>query len=135
MDETQDSNEKQQEILFKLSMFEQQIQQLQQQIGAVEQGMVELKTLNSGLNNLKGKEGEEIFAPIGKGIFAKAKLLSEELIMDVGSKNFIKKSIPETQKVIEEQLKKLEEVKEELNKNMDDTNEEARKLIGNVQEK
>ena len=127
------NQQEQQELLFKLSMFEQHIQQLQQQLEAINQGIIELDSLKNGLDNLIDSEGKEIFAQIGKGIFTKAKLISEDLIMDVGGKNFVKKSVSQTQNVIKEQIKKLEEVKIELNKNMDDTNEEARKFIEGAQ--
>lgn len=126
------NQQEQQEIMFKLSMFEQQIQQLQQQLQAVEQGIVELNSLYSGLDELVGKEGKEIFASIGKGIFAKAKLISEDLIVDIGSKNFVKKTIPETQKLVKDQIEKLEEVKRELNENRDSTSDELRELIKSV---
>jgi prefoldin subunit 5 len=63
----------QQELMFKLSMFEQQIQQLQQQLQAVEQGIVDMNSLSMGLEELKGSKGKEILAPIGRGIFAKAR--------------------------------------------------------------
>ena len=129
------NQEEQQEIMFKLSMFEQQIQQLQQQLQAVEKGIVELNSLNLGLDELVGKEGKEIFASIGKGIFAKAKLISEDLIVDVGDKNLVKKTIPETQKLVKNQIEKLEEVKKELNKNLDVTSEELRGLIKSADEK
>jgi|TARA_Y100000310_G_scaffold167546_2_gene167376 prefoldin alpha subunit len=122
-------NKEQQEFLFKLSMFEQQIQQLQQQLEAVGQGIIELNFLSSGLNELIGSEGKEILAPIGKGIFVKTKLLSENLIMDVGGRNFVKKNIQETQETITEQIKKLEEVKEELDKNLKLVNEEIKKVV------
>ncbi len=124
--------QEQQEIMFKLSMFEQQIQQLQQQLQAVEKGVAELDSLNLGLDELVGKEGKEIFASIGKGIFAKAKLLSEDLIVDIGNKNFVKKTIPETQKLVKDQIEKLEEVKKELDKNLEATSEELRGLIKSV---
>ncbi len=127
--------QEQQEIMFKLSMFEQQIQQLQQQLQAVEKGVAELDSLNLGLDELVGKEGKEIFASIGKGIFAKAKLLSEDLIVDIGNKNFVKKTIPETQKLVKDQIEKLEEVKKELDKNLEATSEELRGLIKSVDEK
>tara|TARA_Y100000296_G_scaffold33215_1_gene38443 strand:- start:2050 stop:2460 length:411 start_codon:yes stop_codon:yes gene_type:complete len=126
------NQQKQQEIMFKLSMFEQQIQQLQQQLQAVEKGIVELNSLNLGLDELVGKEGKEIFASIGKGIFAKAKLISEDLIVDVGDKNLVKKTIPETQNLIKDQIGKLEEVKVELNKNLDATSSELKGLIKSV---
>ncbi|MEJ2267588.1 MAG: hypothetical protein P8X70_00745, partial [Nanoarchaeota archaeon] len=74
----------QQELMFKFRMFEQQIKQLQQQIQAVEQGVGELSSLDIGLDELKGSEGKEIMAPIGRGIYIKAKLLSEELTVDIG---------------------------------------------------
>jgi len=132
----QDKNQQnQQELLFKLSMFEQQIQQIQQQLNAIEQGIVELSSLNLGLGEIIGSEGKEIFAPVGKGIFAKTKLLSEDLIMDVGGKNFVKKSIPETQKIVKEQIKRLDEVKKELNENLEVTSEELNRLIKSVDKK
>lgn len=126
------NQQKQQELMFKLNVFEQHIQQLQQQLEAVEQGMAELSSLSSGLDELIDSEGKEIFAPVGKGIFAKTKLLSENLIMDVGGKNFVKKSIPETQKIIKGQVSKLEEVKKELNKNLEEVNKEVEKIIENA---
>ena len=126
------NQQEQQEIMFKLSMFEQQIQQLQQQLQAVEKGIIDLSSLNLGLDEVVGKEGKEIFASIGKGIFAKAKLISEDLIVDIGSKNFVKKTIPETQELVKNQIENLEEVKKELNNNLEATSNELRGLIQGV---
>jgi prefoldin alpha subunit len=118
-----------QELMFKLSMFEQQIRQLQQQLEAIEQGIVEMNNLDKGLDGLVGKKGKEIFAPIGRGIFARAKLESEDLNVDVGGGNFVKKSIPETKKIIEEQIKKLENVKKELEEALEKLGKELQKLM------
>jgi len=125
----------QQELMFKLSMFEQHIQQLQQQLQAVEQGIIEISSLNLGLDELVGGEGKEIIAPIGRGIFAKAKLLSEELIVDVGGKNFVKKSIPETKEIIDKQIKKLEDIHKELNNNLEEVSEELMRVMEEGREK
>ena len=119
----------QQELMFKLSMFEQQIRHLQQQIQAVEQGIIEMNSLSLGLEELKGGKGKEIMAPIGRGIFAKTKLLSEELTVDVGGGNFVKKSIADTKKIIDEQVKKLESVKKELEKNLEMVGQELEKTM------
>lgn len=119
----------QQELMFKLSMFEQQIRQLQQQIQAVEQGIVEINNLSIGLEELKGSEGKEIFAPIGRGIYAKAKLLSEELTVDIGGGNFVKKSIDDTKNIISEQIKKLQDVKKDLNDNLEKVSQEIEKVM------
>ena len=40
----------QQELMMKLSMFEQQIQQLNQQLQALEEGIVEMNSLNFALD-------------------------------------------------------------------------------------
>jgi len=119
----------QQELIFQLSMFEQQIQQLQQQLQAVEQGLVELRSLNFGLDDVKKSENKEIFAQIGRGIFIKAKVLSENLIVNVGGKNFVQKSIPQTKELIEEQIKKLEEIKKELSNNLEEISMELDKTM------
>jgi len=115
-------DKQQQELMFKLSMFEQQIQHINQQLQAVEKAITDMTSLNLGLGELQGKEGEEILAQIGRGIFVKAKLISEDLTVDVGGKNFVKKTIPETQEIINKQIKKLEEAKEELSKAMEEIN-------------
>lgn len=121
--------ENQEEIMAKLGMFEQQIRQLQQQSQAVDQAISDLTNLEYGLESLVGSKDKEILASIGKGIFAKAKLVSEELMVDIGEGNFVKKSISDTKKIIEEQLVKLEEVKKELDKNLEKINEEMTSIF------
>lgn len=114
----------QQELFFKLSMFEQQIQNIQQQLQAVEKAILNMNTLILDLEELKGSEGKEILSSIGRGIFAKTKLISEELIVDIGGKHLIKRNIPETQEIIKEQIKKLEEARHDLNNALKGLNEQ-----------
>jgi len=136
----------QQEMMFKLQMFEQQMQQIQQQMQAVERAIVEMNSLNFGLGDLIGKgpskmgddlekssEGKEILAPIGRGIFTKAKLISEELIVDIGGKNFVTKSIPQTKELIQGQIKKLNEVQRELGENLEQIGGEFNNMIMEAQ--
>lgn len=117
------------ELVRRFQVFEQQIMQVQEQLQLVEGGIIELKNINSGLSELIGKVGEEIRAQVGRGIFVKAKLLSEELLVDVGEKKFVNKTIPETKKILEEQIIKLNEVKEELENQMEDINQELTKVM------
>ena len=124
------SNQEQQELMFKLAMYEQQIMQLQQQIQAVEQAIVDLNSLNLGIGDLEGKKGKKIFAPIGKGIFAKAELISENLLVDIGGKNLVKKSIPETKKLLERQIGKLKNAQKELNQCLEDVGREVEMIVG-----
>jgi len=126
-------NQNQQELIFKLSMFEQQMQQLQQQLQAVEQSLAEISSLNRGIDSLKESEGKEIFAPLGRGIFINAKILSENLTVDIGEKNFVKKSIPETKKLIEGQIKKLEDIRKNLVNSMNRLGEEMQQIVMEAQ--
>ena len=52
----------QQELMFKFQMFEQQIKQVQQQLQAVEQGIVEMSSLSLGLDELVGAAASASFA-------------------------------------------------------------------------
>ena len=124
----------QQELIMKLGMFEQQMRQIQEQLQLVEQNTIELSSLSLGLDELKGKKDEEILAQVGRGIFVKAKLLSEDLIVDVGSKNFVNKNISDTKKLIENQLGRLNEIKESLSNSLEEINSEVTKIILNAQE-
>ena len=121
------------ELMQKFGIYEQQISQLQQQLEAVEQAIVDMNSLFLGLDELIGAKEKEILAPIGRGIFVKTKLISEDLIVDVGGKNFVKKNISETKELISNQIKKLEEVKEEINKNLEEINEEITEVFTKAQ--
>ncbi|HPD81845.1 MAG TPA: prefoldin subunit alpha [Candidatus Pacearchaeota archaeon] len=118
-----------QELMYKFQMFEQQIRSLQQQLQAVEEAILDISKLNLEMDDLIGKKDSEIFAPIGRGIYAKAKLMSEELLVDIGNKNFVKKTIPETKEIIQNQIKKLEALKEELNLGLENINQELTKTF------
>lgn len=127
--ENNDEQAEQQEIAIKFQMFEQQIRMIQEQLQAVEQAILELGSLNLSLDELIGKKDSEILAPVGRGIYASAKLLSEEFLVDIGNKNFVKKSIPETKKILQEQIKKLEKVREELNGELNKINTELTEVF------
>ena len=128
-------DKEQQELMFKFQMFEQQIQGIQQQLQAVENAIVELTSLSLGTEELKGKTGKEILAPMGKGVFVKTKLLSEDLVVDVGGGNFVKKDIDSTKNLIGGQVKKLEGAREELNKAMEEINSQLTQTMINSQKK
>ena len=126
-------DQKQQELMYKLSMFEQQMQLIQQQIEAIEQAVNETSLLNSGLESLKNPKDKEIFASVGKGIYVKGKLLDEKLLVDVGGKRFVKKTVDETQETIKDQIKKLREVKKELENNLEKINGELERIFSEYQ--
>jgi len=119
----------QQELMFKLSMLKQQSQQLQEQIYSIEKASIEINNLKVDLENLIGSKDKEVLASIGKGIFIKAKLDSEDLLVDIGNKNLVKKSIPDTQKIIGQQISNLKEISKDLEENLIKIHEEINGLI------
>ena len=121
------------ELAYKLNFLEQKIHQFQQQMRNIEEGISETELLKKGFDELKGSEGKEIFSPIGKGIFIKSKILSEELIVDIGGKNFVKKTISETKKILDEEIKRLKDIKDELESYLKKAYEEVQEIIREVQ--
>jgi prefoldin alpha subunit len=124
-----------QELMFKFNLFEQQIRAIQEQLQVLEQTIVETSSLKISLEELKGSKEKEIFASIGKGIFIKAKISADDLIVDVGGKNFVKKTVSETQRIIEVQIDKLEEIRTELEKKLEEINEEITNTFMEAQER
>ncbi len=110
------------ELTEKFRVYETQIMQINEQLGAVESATLDLQKISLGLEEIK--EGEEILSPMGKGIFVKSKVLSEELTVDIGGGNFVKKTIPETRELISEQVKKLNSMKMELENELQRIDEE-----------
>jgi len=122
-------NKNEQKIALKFQIFEQQIRAIQEQLQAIEQVIIELGSLNLDLDELINKKDSEILAPVGRGIYANAKLLSEDLLVDIGNKNFVKKTIPETKNILQKQIKKLEDIREKLNEELDKINNELTKVF------
>ncbi len=126
-------NQSQQELFLRLSVLEQQMQYLQQQLDAVEKGINQLQDLDLDLNEIQGATGKEILAQIGTGIYVPAKLLSETLTVNIGENNFVKKSVSDTKKIIQTQIKKLQETQEELERHLDSINHELLEFIQKYQ--
>ena len=124
---------KEQELNVKFQILEQQIMAIQRQLQAVEQTLLDMASLKLGLDEIK--KDKEILSQVGAGIFAKSKLISEELVVAIGEKNYIKKSIPETKKLIQEQIVKLEIAKESLEGELEKINEEVTRAMGEYQGK
>ena len=82
-----------------------------------------------GLDEFREGEGKEVLSQIGKNIFAKTKLISDELIVNIGDGNLVKKSIEDTKKLIGEQTKKLERIRDELNSALEEINKEMSRMM------
>jgi prefoldin alpha subunit len=122
------------EVAYKMNFYEQQMQNLQQQLQAVDEGIVELANLSLNLDELKDSKEKEVLASVGRGIFIRAKIKSEDLLVDVGSKNFVKKDIEGTKMLIQDQIDKLEEVKKEIYNSLEELNNQISEIIQNAED-
>ncbi len=118
-----------QEQLIQLQIIEQESNQLEQQLQLIEQHLVEIQQLKTGLDELEKTSEKQILANIGKGIYVPAEIKNKDLIVEVGNKNFVKKSIPETKKIIEEQIKKLNSAKQQIIGKVNELQEQMNELI------
>ena len=114
----------QQELEHKFRAYEQQIMQVQQQLQAIEKAILDITSISTGLGEFKGQKDLEIMTPVGRGIYAKTKLISEELLVDVGEGNFVSKSIDETKEIIAKQSEKLKEMQITLEGELERINNE-----------
>jgi prefoldin alpha subunit len=127
-----------QEQIIKIQLIEQESNQLNQQLELIEQNITEFIEINKSLEEIENSNKKEILANLGKRIYISVEIKSKKLIMEVGNKIFVKKSIPETMELINEQVKKLisgkdnimfqlESLQEKVNQLMEEFEEERKK--------
>lgn len=96
---------------LELQFLENQIKQIQQQLMNIENQISELKRVDDDLSEFdKVKENSEMFFSLGPGIFAEGVVKNKELLINVGANVSVKKTIPETKKLITEQVMELEDL-------------------------
>lgn len=107
---------------MELQFLDKQLKQLQQHLQLFEQQMDELEILKESLHDLPNiKPGTETLVPISAGIYLKAKIENvNNLIVNVGSKIGVEKSVKDSEAMIDEQLAELRDhqLKLTLNLNM-----------------
>lgn len=113
---------KEEELSMKFQQFERQLSQLQEQLHVVEEGIADLHTLHTGLDDLREANQREVLAPLGRGIFAPARVTDTTLYVDIGSRLFIRATPETTKGLISDQLEKLDQVKQELNEAAQEVN-------------
>lgn len=118
-----------QEQLIQLQVIEQEAQQLEQQSQLVQQNLVEMQNLSSSLEELEKTDKKEILASIGRGIYIPAEIKDKTLSVEVGNKVFVKKSISETKKIIEDQINKLDEARQQIEERINSLGEEVNQVM------
>ena len=124
----------QEEDLYKLSLLEQQANQIQEQIGLIVKKMQELDLLALSLDKINKNKDKRILASIGEGIYIDTDLRDKELLVNVGRSIFVHKNIGETKKLIDKQNKLLEELKKKMEIDIEKISKELNLLVEKIRE-
>ena len=122
-----------QEQIMKLQIIEQEAEKFNQQLKLIEENLSEFEELKSGLEELEKNESKEILANLGKKIYIPVEIKDKNLIVEVGQKTFVKKTIPEARKIIEEQIEKFNFGKEQITRNLEALQAEAERLVEEIE--
>ena len=111
-----EKEKKAQEMYMEFQVLEQHIRQLQKQLEAVTQQLIELTVTSSSLDEFnKIKPGKEIFVPLSSGIFAKASIKETSgLLVNVGANVVVQKDVASTKKLIQRQMEEIKKIQEQM---------------------
>ena len=112
----QEHEKKVQEMYMEFQMLEQRIRQLQKQLEAVTQQLIELTVTSSSLDEFnKIEPGKEIFVPLSSGIFAKGSIKETSgLLVNVGANVVVQKDVASTKKLIQRQMEEIKKIQEQM---------------------
>ena len=123
-----------QEQILQIQIMEQEANQLNEHLKLIEQNISEMQELMVSLEEIEKKEIKEMLANIGKRIYIPVEIKNKKLIVDVGNQHFVKKTVPETKKVIDEQIRRLIAGKTEIMEKLGELQEKMRYLLGEMEE-
>ena len=119
--------------IMQFQMLEQEANKLSQQLQMIDNNLNEIVEIKNGLDEIEKKDTKDMLANIGKKIYIPVEIKEKKLIIEVGNKKFIKKSIAETKDLIGEQIEKLNSAKQEITGRLDELQEEAGKLMMEIE--
>ena len=117
------------QYIMQLAALEQEANKYQEQMQMLEQQAAEITAIQTSLHELDKSKEKTIYANLGKNIFIKTEIADKNLLVDVGNKTFLKKSIPETLKVIEEQLSRIGDAKNQIMDKLQEMQAEMQAII------
>lgn len=118
-----------QEQIIKMQMIEQEAGQLNQQMQMIEQNISEMQNIELSLEEIDKKETKEILANLGKNIYLPVEIKDRNLIVEIGNKKFVKKSIEDTKDLIQRQMVKLVTAKGEISQRLESLQKEVETLM------
>lgn len=122
-----------QESVIKFQLMEQESNQLNDQLQIIEHNLNEMLELKASLKEIDKKDVKEILANLGKKIYIPVEIKSKELMVDVGKGHYVKKTIEETIKIIENQLDRFMEGKTQIMARLEELQEEMQELVREIE--
>ena len=109
------NGEESQRKMMELGMMENTLKQIDQQLGAIEQQILQDKSLEISLDEL-GKNGKsEAVFPFGGGIFINGSVEKiKNVLVSIGSGIIVEKDIENAKKFLQERIGKMSSAKEQL---------------------
>ncbi|MBS3073726.1 prefoldin subunit alpha [Candidatus Pacearchaeota archaeon] len=103
-------------MMLEMNLLQNELAQLEQQMQFIEKYFQDIQNLEKSLEELKGaKKDQELFSPLGQEVFIKTKIVNpNEILVNVGEKVLVKKTIDETKEIIEEKTKRAIEIKNQI---------------------
>jgi prefoldin alpha subunit len=119
-----------------LQLLDQQMRQVQKQVGAIEQQAMELAEVQQNLDELgKSSHGSGMLVPVAPGIFVKARLEdNKRLAVNVGSNVVATKDIPAAKAMLAAREEDLRRYQAELVQQFEQMAEQAAGLQRELQQ-
>jgi len=121
------------ELLMKASLLKQESEETEKGLDFVNEQISELEKFLQALDSIKDKNNREILAPLGKGVFMKAKKEDSKLFIEVGDGVVVRKTPEATQKVVEEQIKKFQDARIQLKAQLEEYTSQFSELLKEVE--
>ena len=130
------SKEKLQEKYVLYQILGQNLESLNQQMKIVEQQFAEVKMTALSLDDIKKVEkNNEIFLPLGSGLFGKGMITEKNsMLVNAGAGIFLNKNLTEAKKTLEEREKELEKASVEIREQAQKVTKQINELSIEIQE-
>jgi len=118
-----------QEQMMQVQMMEQESNQLNQHLEIISQNLNEMEELKRSLEEIEKSDNNEILANLGKRIYIPVEIKEKKLIVEVGNKTYVKKSVKDTIDLIKTQIQKLNLAKDKISMDIEGLQDRFNVLI------
>ena len=122
-----------QEILIQASILQRQSQELEEHLGLIEKQLEDLSEFKENVIDFSKSDNTESISTMGRGVHLKPKIISKELLVEVGAGVVLKKTPEEVSLTIEEQLEKLGEARMHILGQLEICNTQLQHIISDLE--